>query len=462
MAEHSQQDRAKVLVVDDRPSIVQALRMRLEGEGHEVIEALDGPRALELVEEEQPDLVLLDVMMPDMDGYEVCRRIKGRPDADFVPVIMVTARTETEAIVAGIEAGADEYVTKPFEPLELLARVKSMLRIRRMYQENRQLRREIAGRYRFDQIIGRSSAMERVYEVLPKVIERPVTVLLTGETGTGKETIARCIHYNSSRREARFVAVNCGALVEGLLESELFGHRRGAFTGASEDRIGLFEAADGGTIFLDEIGETSAGLQVKLLRVLQEGEVVRVGETEPRKTRARVIAATNRELEEEVKAGRFREDLYYRLSVFPIRLPPLRERREDIPLLAEFFLEKHAGQLDVSNPGLSSEAEDVLSRYDWPGNVRELENEVQRSLVLATEGEPIGVDLLSEKIRRAAAAAPVRPRLGRLRDGIAEVERQMIGIAFEHYGGNKSRMARHLGISRWTLQQKMKEYGIGQ
>ena len=294
MAEHSQQDRAKVLVVDDRPSIVQALRMRLEGEGHEVIEALDGPRALELVEAEQPDLVLLDVMMPDMDGYEVCRRIKNRPEADFVPVIMVTARTETEAIMAGIEAGADEYVTKPFEPLELMARVKSMLRIRRMYQENRYLRREIAGRYRFDQIVGRSPAMEQVYDLLSKVIERPVTVLLTGETGTGKETIARCIHYNSSRCEGRFVAVNCGALAEGLLESELFGHRKGAFTGADEDRIGLFEAADGGTIFLDEIGETSAGLQVKLLRVLQEGEVVRVGETEPRKTRARVIAATNR------------------------------------------------------------------------------------------------------------------------------------------------------------------------
>ena len=268
---------AKILVVDDNASNVKALTARLKTAGHQVLEALNGPDALDLVERENPDLVLLDVMMPVMDGYEVCRRIKQRDNAPFVPIVMVTARTETEAIVKALEEGADEYITKPFEPLELMARVQSMLRIRRMYQENTYLRREIVGHYRFDQLIGRSPAMEKIYAVLQKVIDSDVTVLLAGESGTGKEAIARCIHYNGPRTQARFVAVNCGALAENLLESELFGHSKGAFTGAAADKQGLFEAADGGTLFLDEIGETSPGMQVKFLRALQEGEITRVG-----------------------------------------------------------------------------------------------------------------------------------------------------------------------------------------
>ena len=451
---------AKILVVDDTPSNVKALRLRLAAEGYEVLEALDGPAALRLAESEPPDLVLLDVMMPDMDGYEVCRRLKARQEDDFIPVIMVTAKTETEALVKGFNEGADEYITKPFEPLELMARVKSMLRIRRMYQENSHLRRQIAAREGFDEVVGCSRAMENIYAMLPQVAERAAVVLLTGETGTGKELMARYIHRHGPQQQGRFVVVNCGALSENLLDSELFGHRKGAFTGAGEDHIGLFEAANGGTIFLDEIGETSAGMQVKLLRVLQEGEVVRVGETEPRPARARVIAATNRDLDEEVRQGRFRKDLYYRLSVFPIELPPLRQRREDIALLADHFLERHAADLGVATQGFAPEAMDALNRYDWPGNVRELENEIQHALVLTPADGAVDLQMLSEKVRGAAEVSPER-LTGTLREGIAALEREMIAAAFEQCERNKSRTAKHLGISRWTLQQKMQEYGIG-
>ena len=369
-------NKAKILVVDDTPSNVKALRMRLSAEGYEVVEASDGPRALEQVAQENPDLVLLDVVMPGMDGYEVCRRIKARQGANFIPVILVTAKTETASVVKGLDAGADEYVTKPFEPLALMARVRSMLRIRRMYQENAHLRREIAGTYRLDNLIGQSPAMQRVYEMLAKVADSPVTVLLVGETGTGKEVMARSLHYGGARSEGRFVAVNCGALPENLLESELFGHKKGSFTGAVTDKIGLFEAADGGTIFLDEVEAMSAAMQVRLLRAVQEREVTRVGETQPVKVDARVIAATNRDLEAEVKAGRFREDLYYRLNVFPVRLPPLRERREDIPLLVEHFLKKHREASKSAALKFAPEAMAALTGYGWPGNVRELENEV--------------------------------------------------------------------------------------
>ena len=446
-------------MVDDHPSNIKALRARLAADGHDVLEAASGPDAIELASRERPDLILLDIMMPGMDGYEVCRRIKEQRGDDFCPIIMVTALTDTDAIVRGFSEGADEYVTKPFDPVELMARVQSMLRIRRMYQENTYLRQEIAGRYRFDQLIGESQAMEKVYAVLPKLTESSVTVLLSGESGTGKEAVARCIHYNGPRREARFVAVNCGALSEGLLESELFGHRKGAFTGATEDREGLFEAADGGTIFLDEIGETSSGMQTRLLRVLQEGEVMRVGETRTRPVDVRVIAATNRDLQAEVGEGGFREDLFYRLSVFPLALPPLRQRRDDISLLAQHFLQRHTADADDPVRGFSPAALDALTRYDWPGNVRELGNEIERALVLATAGGIIDADILSDKVVPRAAEGP-RRRQGKLRDIIAGVEREVIEEAMARCEGNKSRMAGHLGITRYTLLQKMREYGL--
>ncbi len=450
---------ARILIVDDRPSNLKILRMRLQAEGYTVVEATDGPQALDLAESEKPDLVLLDMMMPGMDGCEVCRRLKARQENEFVPVIMVTARTETEAIVKGLESGADEYITKPFKVLELLARVKSMLRIRQMYQENFELRREIAKHQGLDAMLSDSPAMAHIQAILPQVSARANVVLLTGETGTGKETLARRIHHSGPQRSGRFVAVNCGALAEGLLESELFGHKKGAFTGADQDRVGFFEAAHGGTIFLDEIGETSAPMQIKLLRVLQEGEVVRVGESEPRKIQARVIAATNRNLEREVREGRFREDLYYRLSIFPIELPPLRQRREDIPLLANHFLKRHAAKLGVTTSGFTPDTIDALSHYDWPGNVRELENEIQRTLILTPANGAIELDMLSPKIRAHGHSSAQKS--GTLREGRAALECEMIAAAFARYRGNKSQMAKHLQISRWTLQQKMKTYAIG-
>jgi len=452
-------DVAKILVVDDHASNIKALRTRLARDGHQVVEATNGAEALEVFQNEQPDLVLLDIMMPGMDGYEVCRRLKDSQASDFVPIIMVTALTETDALVRGLSEGADEYVTKPFDAVELMARVGSMLRIRRMYQENTYLRQEIAGRHRFGDLIGESPAMQKVCAVLPNVARSSVTVLLTGESGTGKEAVARCIHYNGPRRGARFVAVNCGALSEGLLESELFGHRRGSFTGATEDKEGLFAAADNGTLFLDEIGETSAGMQTRLLRALQEGEITPVGETRARSVDVRVMAATNRDLESAIAAGTFREDLFYRLSVFPISLPSLRERREDIPLLAQHFLERHTADADEPVRGFTAETMEALARYDWPGNVRELQNEIERALVLTPPRGAIEVSVLSEKIGRPGPARS-RRRHGKLRDLVAEVEREAIEDAMGTHQGNKSRMAEQLGITRYTLLQKMREFGL--
>lgn len=453
-------DSARILIVDDNPSNLKALRQRLEMEGHVVLAADNGVTALALVEAERPDLVLLDIMMPGMDGFEVCRRIKSVPDAGFIPVIMVTALDAREALVRALDEGADEFVSKPFEAVELMARVRSMLRIRRMYQENTVLRDQIrTSATGTPGLIGDSAPMQRIHQVLQQVADSRVTVLLTGESGTGKEAVARALHGCGNRRPGRFVAVNCGALSEGLLESELFGHRRGAFSGAVEDRVGLFEAAAGGTIFLDEIGETSPAMQTRLLRVLQESEVTPVGATEPRAVDARVIAATNRDLQAEVSAGTFREDLFYRLSVFPIHIPPLRERRDDIPALVGHFLERHCDLTNGQPARLTPQAIDALIRYEWPGNVRELENEIERALVLATDDGVVDAALLSDKIS-ATSATGVRRRGGKLRDVVAEVERELIGDTLSSSAGNRSRTAEKLGITRYTLLQKLRQYGL--
>jgi len=448
----------KILVVDDNPSNVKVLRVKLVDAGYDIVEAANGSEALSRIESDSPDLVLLDVMMPGMDGYETCRRIKSRDTKNFLPVILVTAKTETEDLVEGFESGADDYVTKPFNPVEILARVRGMLRIRSMTQENRYLRAELAKCSRFDSIVGESERMKSVFELIDKVSARDVTVLLTGETGTGKEAVARFIHNEGPRRRGKFVAANCGALTETLLESELFGHKKGSFSGAIEDRAGLFESASGGTVLLDEVGETSPAMQVKLLRVLQEGEVTRVGETEPRKIDVRVIAACNKDLEAETQAGRFREDLYYRLSVFPVALPPLRERRGDIPLLARHFLDMYCRAFEQDCPGFTAEANNALAAYGWPGNVRELANEIQRALVLTPPGEEISTEALSEKI----GAGEVLPRQqhGRLKAAVESLERELIHKAYEKHKGNKTHMAEELGVSRWTLLQKLRAYGI--
>ena len=328
--------RYRILLVEDQPLEADFIRQELSDQGYAVTWVQDGLEALRVIRDTLPDLVLLDIRLPKLDGIAVVKQVKADPQTRFIPVIMVTALVELEERVRGLDAGADDYITKPFQSFELLARIRSTLRIRRMYEdlaaardklkrtreENRQLRREIQGKYSFDQILGQSPAMQQVFHLMEKAIESPITVLILGETGTGKELVARSIHYNSPRKDKPFVVQNCGALPESLLESELFGHKRGAYTGAVADKKGLFEIAHGGTVFLDEVGDTPPALQVRLLRVLQEGEIRRLGEVRPFQVDVRVIAATHRDLKEEIKAGKFREDLFYRIHAFPIPLPP--------------------------------------------------------------------------------------------------------------------------------------------
>ena len=450
---------AKILIVDDEPFNVDLLEQQLEEQGYETCAATDGAEALKLLDAEKPALVLLDWMMPGMNGIEVLVKMRSSPQWRTVPVIMLTARVSTEDKVQGLDAGADDYVTKPIDEAELWARIRAMLRIARLEKENLYLRQEIEGRSQFKGIIGKSRAMEQVYGLVGKVVDSTATVLLTGETGTGKEVLARCIHREGHRVDAPFIPVTCGAMAEQLLESELFGHRKGAFTGAVGDRPGLFEAADGGTLFLDEVGETSLNMQVRLLRAIQEGEIRRVGEERDRKVDVRVIAATHRDLGAEIETGNFREDLYYRLSVFPIHLPPLRERREDIPDLALHFLQQRAQTQQNCPQGFTTRAMDALGFYDWPGNIRELQNEIERAALLAGGEERIDVGQLSEKV---SAARPVvqMPRSGKLRDVLGQVEREMIVQALEQNGGNRTRAAAELGVSRWGLVQKIKSYAI--
>lgn len=458
-----------ILIVDDEPFNVDLLEQELADQGYQTVSAADGNEALEKLTSDKPDLVLLDWMMPGMDGIEVLERMRSTPEWSQVPVIMLTARTTTEDKVKGLDAGADDYVTKPIDEAELFARIRAMLRIARLEQENLSLRTQIeegVDRH-FVGVVGKSRAMERVYGLLDKVISSDTSVLLTGETGTGKEVLAKTIHRESPRADKPFVPVNCGAMAEQLLESELFGHKKGAFTSAASDRAGLFETADGGVIFLDEIGETSPGLQVRLLRVLQEGEIRRIGEDTDRKVDVRVIAATHRDLQERVQEGEFREDLYYRLAVFPIELPALRARPDDIPELALHFLSQKKDKEGSGPEGFTAPAMNALSAWKWPGNIRELQNEVERAALFCGDGERIDLEHLSERItegRKASggsgSAGGSVPREGSMKDVIAQVEREMITAALERHGGNRTRACAELQVSRWGLVQKIKALGI--
>lgn len=454
----------RILVVDDEPFNIDLLEQQLEEQGYQTITATNGHEALEVLAADKPDLVLLDWMMPGLDGIAVLQRMRADPAWSRMPVIMMTARTTTEDKVQGLDAGADDYVTKPIDEFELFARIRAMLRIASLEQENLSLRTQLqegAGRH-FEGVVGKSRAMERVYGLLDKVISSDTSVLLTGETGTGKEVLARTIHRESPRKEQKFVAVNCGAMAESLLESELFGHKKGAFTSAASDRAGLFESADGGVVFLDEIGETSPALQVRLLRVLQEGEIRRVGEDQDRKVDVRVIAATHRDLQQSVADGGFREDLFYRLAVFPIELPPLRERPDDIPELALHFLSQKKAKEGTGPNGFTAPAMDALVGFEWPGNIRELQNEVERAGLFCGDGERIDLAHLSEKITkgRAAGASVNIPRQGTMKEVVAGVERELISASLERHGGNRTRAAEELQVSRWGLVQKIKALGI--
>jgi two-component system response regulator PilR (NtrC family) len=389
--------KARILVVDDEKSMRDLLSITLEKEGYDVLTAAGGEPAIEALHRESVDAVITDLRMPKVDGLQVLRVAKEiSPDT---AVIVITAVASTETAVEAMKLGAYDYITKPFKLDEVNLIVRNALERKRLRDENLYLRRQLETQHRFENIIGKSGVIAEVFDTIRKIADSPSTAMVTGESGTGKELVARAIHFNSFRRDKPFVPVNCGAIPEGLMESELFGHVRGAFTGAVGNKVGLFSSAEGGTLFLDEITEIPALLQVKLLRAIQVREIRRVGDTKDIKTDVRLIAASNRDLEEAVREGILREDLFYRLNVIPIQLPPLRERREDIPLLVAHFLQKFSKELGKDVRGVTPEAMAVLERYRWPGNIRELENVLERAIVLGA-GDMLGVDSLPESVRR--------------------------------------------------------------
>ncbi len=450
-----------ILIVDDEKNYLLVLKALLEEEGYEVLTAVSGAEALEVLAASEPDLVLTDMKMPGMDGIELLERIKDRDPE--LPVIMMTAHGTVDKAVEAMQKGAYTYLLKPFDNERLILYVRKAISLFQVIQENRRLRQAMQSQYRFGQLIGKSRSMQAVFHTVEKVAPSGATVLIEGESGTGKELVAKAIHFNSPRREKPFVAVSCSALAETLLESELFGHEKGAFTGAVATRKGRFEIAHGGTLFLDEIGELSAGLQVKLLRVLQERSFERVGGTRPITVDIRLIAATNRNLKEEVARGRFREDLFFRLNVVHVVLPPLRERREDIRLLVSHFLEKYAAERKSGVPvkGLSPEVERLFYEYDWPGNVRELENVIERVVVLCSREIVTPADLPPDFAQSSGSLLQLSiPRNARLYETLEAVEKTMIERALRLCNNVQAHAAELLGITRSGLNQKIRRYGL--
>jgi len=450
----------KVLIIDDEPSLRQTVSMILDEEGHQVHTASDGKEGLDKAIDLEPDVVLTDVRMPGMPGLEFLE--KYRAEGGEALVIVMTAYGSTELAIEAMKMGAYDYVPKPFSADQLVLTLAKAQEREALRREVSRLRQEVTVERRFSGIIARSPAMKKAVETATKVARYPSPVLITGESGTGKELIARLIHDESDRAGRSFIAVNCGAIPENLLESELFGYVRGAFTGAERDKIGLFEAASGGTLFLDEIGDMPASLQVKLLRTLQEGEVRRVGENRSRSIDTRILSATNRTLEDEIKEGAFRKDLYFRIAVVPIHLPPLRQRKEEIPLLARHFLERYNRSLGLDIEGIEPEAMKVLLDYPFTGNVRELENVIERAMVLA-EGPKLTTEDLPHHVR-----APIKPleavELGNdelsVKKHGAVLERRLIQKALERTGGNRTRAAELLELSSRALLYKIRDYGL--
>jgi two-component system response regulator HydG len=449
--------RARILVVDDEESHRIMLRAVLQEEGYQVAEAADGPDAIRAVEQEPFDLILLDIRMTTMDGIETLTEI--RKVSPFVPVLMMTAYASVKTAVEALKAGAFEYLTKPLDIEELKILMEKALEHYHLREENLALRERLGDRFDFSKIIGKSEKMKELFDLLAQVAPTDATVLILGESGTGKELVANAIHHNSPRATQPFIKVACAALPETLLESELFGHEKGAFTGAIARKEGRFQLAHRGAILLDEVGEMSATTQAKILRVLQEKEFEPLGSTRVVKVDVRVIAATNKDLEKEIREGRFREDLFYRLNVVPVSLPPLRERKEDILALASHFLSIYREKNKKELREISGKALDLLVRYDWPGNIRELENCIERAVVIA-RGEIIAPADLPPQIQ--ALSSEKEDSEVRFPSGISlqEVEKALILRTLEDTGGNRSRAAEILGINRRTLQMKLKEYGM--
>jgi DNA-binding NtrC family response regulator len=445
-----------VLLVDDKPNNLEVLSALLRQEGYEVRVARSGDEALAEVRGITPDAIITDLKMPKMDGLEFFQAVRA-VDPD-IPTIFITAFGTVESAVAAMKLGAYDYLGKPLDHEKLTLILRRALDQRRIARENRDLKAALRARQAFDRIVGSSPKMQRLLQLVETVSASHATVLLQGESGTGKELVARAIHEASSRRDQRLVVVNCSALSESLLESELFGHEKGAFTGATARKRGWFEVADGGTLFLDEIGDVPAHLQVRLLRVLQEREFERVGGTDPIRVDFRLVAATNRDLKGEVAAGRFREDLFYRLSVISLRVPPLRERREDIPLLVRYLLQKCGQREGKQIASVSREVMDRLVQYPWPGNVRELENAIERAVVVAP-ADRLTVEMLPEEIQEWSQAEPP-PSRSPEEFTFEEMERFLIEKALERSGGNKSQAARLLNIHRRSIYNRLKKYGI--
>jgi two-component system response regulator AtoC len=449
----------RILVVDDEESIRLTLSALLSHRGYHVVTAASAKSALKKLDEEDIDFVLADVRMPDMDGIELTREIVNREI--LITVIVMSAYGSVDNAIEAMKAGAYDYITKPFKTDEVILTLAKAEERESLRRENALLKAEIVGTHDFDGIIARSEAMKKIFKMISKVAEYKSTVLITGESGTGKELVARAIHTNSTRAGAPFVAVNCGAIPETLLESELFGHKRGAFTDAHTDKPGLFTEAQGGTLLLDEVGELPLGLQVKLLRALQEGTVRQLGDTKDTNVDVRIIAATVRDLGEEVKNGRFREDLFYRLNVLPLHLPPLRERTDDIPLLIDHFITRHNARLGTRIKGVNTETERMMMAYNWPGNVRELENTIERAMVLA-EGEQITAEDLPDRIRDIRD--PIRMTLGSgelsVKKTFRIIEEELIRRALAKTAGNRTLAAKYLEISHRALLYKIKSYEI--
>lgn len=439
---------AKILVVDDERKMCVILKGMLQEKGHDVTAIEDGQKAQELLGRQEFDLVITDLKMTPVDGLELLRVVKkASPETE---VVLMTAYASVQTAIEAMKQGAYDYIIKPFDLEEMGLLVEKIAEKRHLVMENRQLREDLSYRGDRQMVLGSSSKMRQVMSLVDKVAPSNVTVLIRGESGTGKELVAEAIHRQSPRSAGPLVVVNCAALAETLLESELFGHERGAFTGAIKKKLGRFEMAQGGSIFLDEVGDVSPALQAKLLRVLQEKTFVRVGGTETITADVRLIAATNRNLEQAIEQGRFREDLYYRLSVFPITVPPLRERSEDIPPLVEHFLRVHGQDLD----DMDKKALDQLVVYQWPGNVRELENVIERAVILAGE-ERIGLSHLPFLPPAQAPASSIGGDLN-----LEQLERESILLALQQTGGNKSEAARLLGVTRRALYSRMERLGL--
>ncbi len=456
----------RILIVDDEEIVIRSCRRILDDVSYTLDSVQDGMSALRKVEENEYDIIILDIMMPKMDGLEVLQQVKERhPDID---VIMMTGLSQIQTAVKAMKLGAFDYLSKPFDPDELQLVVNRALERRRLLQENRNLKTEVSSKYRFENIVGSSPRMQGVYGLIAKCAPTNSTVLITGESGTGKEMIARAIHYNSLRKDQPFVTVDCNTLSESLLESELFGHVKGSFTGAMANKRGMFDVANNGTLFLDEFGNIPLSIQAKLLRVIQEHEFRPVGATALQKTNVRLITATNKDLKAMVAAGSFREDLYYRVNVFPIHAPALRERRDDIPALAYHFLKKFCNELEKPLCDISQAAMSTLVNYEWPGNVRELENTVHRAIILCSdkaihqahlvnimEASPqldLEVPRNSDDLKRIKKIAREK--------SVEDVEKLFVQETLKRNASNVTRSAEETGMQRSNFQAMMKKYNI--